>query len=137
MLATFDAEDAAFRDGTEGGMAPADRFKLEQRIGDLERLLQEYKAANNALQTRVDELLADAGGLSGDRRNGGDSMVDVDTAVREERYARDRLESGVSSTSRLSIHSSCYNHGQSRHYGFHSFQILHRHPPRSATLKNR
>lgn len=99
LLATFDAEDAAFRDENDAGLTEADRLKMGKRIQDLEQIVLEYKATNNSLQSRISELLANGVGASSGRRQGGDGdtdMADVDAAVREERYAKTQLESGMS-----------------------------------------
>lgn len=99
LLATFDAEDAAFRDENNEGMTEADRLKMGKRIEDLEQIVLEYKATNNNLQLRISELLANGVGASSGRRQGADGdidMADVDAAVREERYAKTQLESGMS-----------------------------------------
>jgi len=92
LLATFDAADVALREDTE--MVSTEHQKLTQHISELERILQEYKAANDALQERINGLAHASPGDSPVKSGGASGLGDVDKAVREERYARNQLESG-------------------------------------------
>jgi septal ring factor EnvC (AmiA/AmiB activator) len=92
LLATFDAADAALRE--DAAMDSADHQKWTQHINELERVLKEYKATNDALQERVNELTCASSGDPSAQPGDASGLGDVDMVVREERYARNQLESG-------------------------------------------
>lgn len=94
LLSTFDAADAAFREDT--AMVSEDHQKLTQHISKLERVLQDYKTANDALQERINEFAGASADDSSMKFGDTNGSGDVDMAVREERYARNQLESGQS-----------------------------------------
>lgn len=90
LLATFDAEDAAFPSEVSSG----DHLRMAERVRELEQLLGEYKAAYDELQAKLDEVSRTSSSASAKRENGRESE-DVDMAVREERFSRNQLESGM------------------------------------------
>lgn len=89
LLATFDAEDAAFPSEASSG----DHLRMAERARELEQLLGDYKTAYDELQAKLDDVSSPLSGSV--RRENGREAEDVDMAVREERYARNQLESGA------------------------------------------
>lgn len=96
LLTTFEAESALHRD--EDGEAPeaesGTQLYLKQRVAELDQTLLSYKAEYAQMKTRFDELLASRGAMDVGP-DGDTNMAGVDVTVREERHARDQLESGT------------------------------------------
>lgn len=89
LLATSDAEDAAF----PSEASPVDHLRMAERARELEQLLGDYKTAYDELQAKLDDVSSPSSGSI--KRENGREAEDVDMAVREERFARNQLESGT------------------------------------------
>lgn len=92
LLTTFDAVDAALSE--DAAMDSTDHQKRTQYMNELECVLQEYKAANDTLRERVNELTCAPSGDPSAQLGDASRLRDIDLTVREERYVRNQLESG-------------------------------------------